>query len=117
MLLREGAFHGEHLDEGFLASLVVVLLDNVADAVPEDIGDVHADALTHQGVAALLIDHGALLVHHVVVFQQALTDTEVVFLHLLLGALDALGNHRTLNTLTFVEAQTVHHLRNTLRGE
>jgi hypothetical protein len=40
-------------------------------------------------VATLLVDNGALLVHHIVVLQQTLTNTEVVLLDLLLGTLDA----------------------------
>ena len=68
-------------------------------------------------MAALLVDHGTLLVHHVVVLQEVLTDTEVVLLHLALCTLDALADHWTLDTLAVLEAQAVHHLGNTLRGE
>ena len=40
-------------------------------------------------MATVLIYDGTLSVHHVIVFKQALTDTEVVLLNLLLSALDA----------------------------
>ncbi len=39
------------------------------------IWDVHADAFAHECMTALFVDHGALLVHHVVVFKQVLTRT------------------------------------------
>ena len=41
-------------------------------------------------MATAFIDDGTLLVHYVIIFQQTLTDTEVVLLNLLLCALDAL---------------------------
>ena len=109
LFFGERTFHGEHLEELFAAALIVVALDDVDHAVPDHVGDVHADALAHQGVAALLVDHGALLVHHVVVFEQALADAEVVLLDLLLCTLDALRDHRSLDALSLLEAETVHH--------
>ena len=90
LLFVERALHSEDFEELFAASDIVVFLDDVDHAVPDDVGDVHADAFADEGVAALLVDHGALLVFHVVVFEQVLTDTEVVFLDFLLCALDAL---------------------------
>ena len=68
-------------------------------------------------MAALFIYYSALLVHHVVVFEQALTDTEVVLLDLLLCTLDTLGYHRTLDHLAFLESEAVHHTGDTLGGE
>ena len=68
-------------------------------------------------MTTLLIDHSTLFVHHIIVLNQALTDTEVVLLNLLLGALDALRDHRTLDHLAILESQTVHDRCDTLRGE
>ena len=68
-------------------------------------------------MTALLVDNGALLVHHIVVFEQVLTNTEVVLLNLLLCALDVLGDHTTLDALALLEAQTVHHRGDALRAE
>ena len=68
-------------------------------------------------MTALLIDDGTLLVHYVVVLEQALTHAEMVLLDLLLGALNALRDHRTLNHLAFLEAKTVHDAGNTLAGK
>ena len=100
----EGTLHSEYLDELLLAALVVVLFDDVDHTVPDGVRDVHADALAHQGVTTLRIDYGTLLVHHVIVFEQTLTDAEVVLLDLLLGALYLLGDHRRLEHLALLEA-------------
>ena len=59
-------------------------------------------------MAAFGIDNGTLLVHDVVIFQQALTDTEVVFFHFLLCTFDGFGNHSVFNHLAFLETELVH---------
>ena len=87
------------------------------DELVEHVGDVGADAVAVQGVAAALVDDLALGVHHVVVFQKALPDAEVVLLHLLLGPLDALGDHAGLDDLPFFVAHPVHHLAHALRAK
>jgi len=45
------------------------------------------------------------------------TNTEVVLFYLFLRALDALGDHRALDTLAVLEAETVHHLGNALASK
>ena len=117
LLVGERHFHGENLEELFFAALVVVLLYDVHHAVPDDVGYVHADAFAHQSVAAFLVDHCSLLVHHVVVFEQPLAYAEVVFLYLLLRALDAARYHRAVNHVALLEPELVHHLGNALRGK
>ena len=117
LVAGEGTLHGKQFDELLLATLVVVGLNDVNHTVPDGVGDVHADTLTHEGVATLAIDDGTLFVHHVVVLQQTLTDAEVVLFHFLLGALYLLGNHRTLQHLALLEAQLVHHGGNSFRTE
>ena len=59
-------------------------------------------------MAAFLVDDGALLVHHVVVFKQALADAEVVLLYLALRAFDAAVDHGRLNHFAVLESQLVH---------
>ena len=68
-------------------------------------------------MATTLINHLTLLVHHIIVFQQALTNTEVVFLHLLLSTLNRLVNHWVLNHLAFLESEFVHNGRNAVRSK
>ena len=87
------------------------------DELVEHVGDVGADAVAVQGVAAALVDDFTLGVHHVVVLQEALPDAEVVLLHLLLGPLDALGDHAGLDDLPFFVAHPVHHLAHALRAK
>ncbi len=99
----EGALHGKDLDKLFLAALVVVGLDDVHDTVPDGVRDIHTNTFTHQRVTTLRINHGTLFVHHVIVLQQTLTDTEVVLFDFLLGTFYLFGNHRTLQYFTFFE--------------
>ena len=117
LVVREGTFHCEDLDELFLATLVVILFNDVDHTVPDCIRDVHADALAHQGVTTLRVDHSTLLVHDIIVLQQSLTDAEVVLLDLLLGTLYLFANHGALQHFAFLEAQLVHYGSNALRAE
>ena len=66
---------------------------------------------------ALLVDDRTLLVHHIIILQQALTDTEVVLFFLLLGALDAVVYHLGLDHLAILEAKLVHDAGNAIVGE
>ena len=84
-------------------------VDEQASCIVERVHDVHLDTLTHEGVATTLVDDLTLGVHHVIVLEEALTDTEVVFLDLLLGALDGLVEHAVLEYFTFLEAHLIHH--------
>ena len=59
-------------------------------------------------MTTLLVDHSTLLVHHIIVVEQVLTDTEVVLFHLLLCILDRLGDERMLQHLAFLESKAVH---------
>ena len=105
LLTGEGHLHRQHMQELFLTPLVVTgVLDDVYHTVPDDVGDIHADTFSHECVATLLVDDRTLLVHHIIVLNQTLSDTEVVLLHLLLGTLDTLRDHRTLNHFTLFEA-------------
>ena len=89
LFIAERHLHGKEMEELLLATLIVVGLDNVDHTVPKDIGYVHTDALTHEGMAAFLVDDGTLFVHHIIIFEQAFTYSEVVLLYLLLSFLDA----------------------------
>ena len=95
-----------------LKSLVVVgstgIRKNSFGRLVDHIRDIHTDTLSHQGVTTLCVDEVTLLVHHIVVFDQALTDTEVILLHFLLRPLDGTRYHTVLDHLTFLESHTVH---------
>ena len=68
-------------------------------------------------MVALGVDEVTLLVHHIVVFNQALADAEVVLLHFLLRTFDGTGNHRVLDHLALLESHTVHDGGDTLGAE
>src|SRR4051794_17503034 len=73
-----------------------------ADAL-DRVRDLLAGGLRHvlalEDPVAVLVDDLALLVHHVVVLEDALADQEVLLLDLLLGVLDLLGEHLGLDRL------------------
>ncbi len=70
----------------------------------------------HQ-LAALFVDHLALIVHHVVEFQQVFAHIEVARLHLLLRLFQCFVDPRMENRLAFLQAQTLQHPVHALRSE
>ena len=114
---RERSFHGKRLEQVHFAVLISRSFDGVDATVPNHVHNIHADTLTHQSVAAFGVDHGTLFVHDIIIFQQTLTDTEVVFFHLLLRTFDRLGNHAVLNHFAFLETEFVHYAGNTVGRE
>ena len=94
LALCERAFYGKNLQELLADSDIVIVVDDGGDTVPNEIGDIHADALSHKGVAAFLVDDCALLVHDIVILKETLTYAEVVLLYFLLRTLDGHQCHR-----------------------
>jgi len=91
--------------------------DALAHSRPDEVHQQLPGVLGGEDFVAQAVDCGTLLVHHVIVFEQTLTDTEVVFLHLLLCSFDALGDEWAFDTLAFLKSEAVHYLSNTLRSE
>ena len=113
----ERSFHSQCLEQFHLTTFVVVILDCIRATVPDHIYDIHTDTFAHQSVATLGVNNGTLLVHHVIVFQQTFTDTEVVFFHLLLCTFDRVGDHLVLDHFAFLETEFVHYAGNTVGRE
>src|SRR3954451_14987538 len=98
-----------------------VLLDHAGD----DLGDLLAGRLAHvaphENLVAVLVDDLALLVHDVVVLEDALADEEVLLLDLLLGLLDLLRQHPGLDGLLVAllvgGAEAVEDLVDPVAGE
>src|SRR5512141_1732803 len=67
-----------------------------------------AEVLASQDLPTHVVDHRALLVHHVVVFEKVLPDVEVVPLDLLLGVLDRTVDQRVLDRLALLHPQLLH---------
>ena len=93
------------------------LPDKLVRQLVEHAGDVEFQTLPMEGVAAAAVDDLPLAVHHIVVLEQALSDSEVVFLHLPLGALDGFRDHGVLDDLALLVAEPVHHLGHPLALE
>src|SRR4051794_15128630 len=106
---------GEHLgaQAGEVPFLRVGLLGAVevqqpVDDVLDDAHHVVAPFAPFEDVAAKLVDRLALLVHHVVVFEEVLADLEIPSLDLGLGALDRLADHAVLDRLPLFHAEAAH---------
>ena len=85
--------------------------------VDHHVPEVDLNLVARNGVAPAGIDGFTLEVHHVVVFEQALADTEVVLFHLLLRLLDGIRKHRALEGLVVLHPQTVYHAGDSFRAE
>src|ERR1700735_1364790 len=76
-----------------------VLLDCALDRIDDLFARLLAHLLAFQHLVAVSVDDAPLLAHHVVVLKHALSDQEVLFLHLLLSLLNLLGEHASLDRL------------------
>ncbi len=109
---------GEHIHtEVFVFVLSAIALNDVANGLEEHIHNINADAFAHKCVVATCVNHLALRIHHVVVFEQTLADAEVVFLNAFLGVLDGVGHHLSLDWLAFLEPEMVEHLDYAVGGK
>ena len=61
-----------------------------------------------QDVVALLVNHAALVVRHVVVLEQLFADIEVARFYFALRALNAARDHASFNRLTLGHIEAVH---------
>ena len=106
-IFRERRFHCECLEQFQLEAFIVdfrMLVYNGTGCIVNRIQHVQADTFSHQGVTAAGVDYVTLRVHHIVVFQQTLTDTEVVFFHLFLCTFYGLAQHAVFQYFAFLEA-------------
>src|SRR3546814_21054233 len=78
-------------------------VDGVAAHVLDDFGDV----VRIHDVGALLIDHAALVVHDVVIFDDLLADVVIARLDLLLRGLDRIGEPFRADRLTILEVRWI----------
>ena len=66
---------------------------------------------------SLIVNHFALVVHHIIVFQQSFSNTKVVFLYLFLRTLYGFGNHGMLDDFAFFNTHAIHQPGNAVRTE
>ena len=76
-----------------------------------------ADVVARQQLVALLVDHLALVVRHVVVFEQLLADVEVALFDLALRVFDRARHPRMLDRLALGHLQAVHDRGDAVGGE
>ena len=92
----------------------------VNKVVHQRVGHLHhnvAHVVIVQHAAALAVDDLALLIHDLVIFEDVLTDAEVVALDLLLRLLNRGGEHLVLDLLALLHAQRVEDAHQALGAE
>ena len=94
-----------------------MLADGGIEHFLAELGDSVTDVLGGQQAVAHVVDHLALLVGHVVVFEQLLADVEVAAFDLALRLLDGVGHHAVLDGLTGLHAQRLHEVLHPVGGE
>ena len=112
VLLEPG--HVPLLGEGFFRN---VLGDEVVDHLAAHVADGLAEIGVGHQLEALLEDRLALIVHHVVVFEQVLADVEVARLDLGLRLLQRLVDPGMDDGLVLLEAERLEHAVHALRAE
>ena len=75
------------------------------------------EVLVLQNLITLFIDKAALLVQHVIVFKEVLTDIEVALFNLGLGLFNTLVKPRMLNRLTRFHTDLCHYPLETFAAE
>src|SRR5690554_4055621 len=103
--------------EGFKIVALLSVLYQSLNGIEHHIGDFDLHALSVQSSSALGVNHLTLRIHYIVVLQQTLTNTEVVFFYFFLSSFDRLGNHTVLNHLSVFHAQAIHILHQSVRPE
>ena len=118
---REWRFYCKNLHylvtEAFVIVLRMVSIYGVGKCIVNGIYGFYSDAFAKEGVMAAQIYHFTLHIHHIVVFEQAFTNTEVVLFYLLLSSFDRFRYHLVLNHLTFLESEAVHYFGYSFRSE
>ena len=94
-----------------------VFMHQVGQAAFAQRVDLAAQVLRVQDVVALLVDHLALVVGHVVVFQQLLADIEVAGLDLALRRFNAARDDASLDGLALGHLEPVHDGLDAVTGE
>ena len=83
--------------------------DHVIDNLPAHVDDVVGDLFGGHQLAALFIDHLALVIHHVIELEQVLADFEVPRLDLRLRLFERLVDPRVHDRLALLEAELLQH--------
>ena len=91
--------------------------DHRGDRLVAHVGDGGGDVARIHDLAALLVDDLALVVHHVVVFEELLADIVVARLDLLLRLGERLVDPGVDDRLAFLEAEPLQHRIHPLGAE
>ena len=92
-------------------------VNQLGERAATQIGHEFTDRFRLQYLIALRVEHLALIVRDVVVFQQLLAHVEVAALNLALRRLDRARDHPGLDRLAFGELQSLHDGTHAVAGE
>ena len=90
---------------------------DIGDRIVAHVGDRRRDVVRAHDLAALLVDDLALVVHHVVVFEELLPDVVVARLDLFLRLGQRLVDPGMDDRLAFLEPQALQHRIHAVRAE
>ena len=91
--------------------------DKIRDGFFAHFRDGFGHLIRHHESAALGINFPALIIHHVIIFQQILADVEVPRLHFFLRAFQGLVDPGVDNRLPFFQAKLLQHPAHSVRPE
>ena len=93
------------------------ILHKNLSGINHHIEDVDFDSLTGKRITSSRIDGLTLIIHDVIILEESLTDTEVVFLDLTLSLLDTVGQHSALKSILIGHSELVHSSGNLVGAE
>ena len=114
VFFTERSFHSQCLKNFHLHIFVIRLFNSIDTTIPDHVDNIHTDTFTHQSMTTLRVNYSTLLIHHIIVFKQTFTDTEVIFFHFLLGTFDGFGNHAVFDHFPFLESHLIHPVSKTI---
>ena len=94
--------------ELFVIFIPFKLSHNKRTTIEECIVQIKRQTLTKQGIPTTGINNFTLRIHHIIIFQQSFTDTEIIFFYFFLGTFDRFSNHAMLNHIAFFMSQFIH---------
>ena len=100
--------------------MVISFPERIYEAVGnciKSIVKVKCKAFSKQSMVAFIVYHVTLLVHYVIIFEQAFPYAKVIFFYFLLCPFDRLRDHAVLYHFAFFISHPVHQACNTFAAE
>ncbi len=92
-------------------------VNSVIHHIPSDRGNRLANPIVREQLITLTVNYLALVISHIIVFEQLLSNVEVSPFNLPLGFFDSIGNHAVLDSFAPLHAKRLHEAFDPVRGE